>query len=78
MTLQGCSYDGNVCKPIVPQCEGCGRVIEYASKHYCQSQPNPAAKWKLGNCNLATHIVAEKAEAKQKVNPIKASKRGKG
>lgn len=78
MKQEGCSYVGNVCKPIVPQCEGCGRITEYASKQYCQSQPDPMAKWKLGNCNMATHVVNVKIETKQKVNPIKASKRGRG
>lgn len=78
MTKSGCSYEGNVCKPIVPQCEGCARITEYSSKHYCASQPDPAAKWKLGTCNMATHVSTVKAEVKQKINPIKASKRGRG
>ena len=78
MTKKGCSYEGNVCKPIVPQCEGCTRIHEYASKFYCQSLPDPAAKWKVGNCNMATHVVNVKIEAKVKVNPLKASKRKMG
>lgn len=36
---------------------------------------DPELKWKNGNCNLATHVVVE-AKKKQKINPIKASKRG--
>ena len=37
--------------------------------------PDPATKWKYGNCNLATHIKNDKKETAQKVNPLKASKR---
>lgn len=76
MTKGGCSYEGGVCKPIVEQCEGCGKIVEYASEKYCTSAPEPAVKWKNGNCNMATHVVTTVAEKKQKINPIKASKRG--
>lgn len=78
MTKQGCSYDGNVCRPIVPSCEGCAKIIEYEGGFYCQILPDPMAKWKVGNCNMATHVSNLKAESKQKINPIKASKRKKG
>jgi len=78
MTKQGCSYEGNVCKPITPQCEGCARIHEYEGRSYCQILPDPMAKWKVGNCNMATHVSSVKVETKQKINPIKASKRSKG
>jgi hypothetical protein len=42
---------------------------------YCSACPEPALKWKWGNCNMATHVVTA-AENKQKINPLKASKRG--
>ncbi len=75
MAKEGCSYEGGVCNPIIDKCEGCARVIEFSSEKYCVSNPGPELKWKNGNCNLATHVVVE-AKKKQKINPIKASKRG--
>lgn len=75
MTAQGCSYNGGTCLAIREQCDGCKRTKEYASGWYCISCPDPAAKWKNGNCNLATHVVTEQAQTKAKLNPIKASKR---
>ncbi len=41
----------------------------------CGACISPKAKWRLGNCNLATHIISVE-EQKKKLNPIKASKRG--
>lgn len=41
----------------------------------CGAYINPTAKWRLGNCNLATHIIFEEDVEKFKLNPIKASKR---
>jgi hypothetical protein len=43
----------------------------------CFAYINPSAKWKLGDCGLATHIIQEEDE-KKFINPIKASKRGYG
>jgi hypothetical protein len=77
MTAKGCSYKGGACLPIIEKCNGCERVITHNTGLYCKATPDPAAKWKNGNCNLATHIVAEAAQAKTKVNPLKASKRSK-
>ena len=76
MTAQGCSYKEGVCLPAVEACNGCKRVIEYAAGLYCSACPDPAKKWKNGNCNLATHVTAE-VEVKAKINPLKASKRSK-
>lgn len=42
----------------------------------CEACISPAARWKNGNCNLATHLISFEDE-KQFVNPIKQSKRGK-
>jgi hypothetical protein len=75
MTAQGCSYNGGTCLPIIEKCEGCKRVKEYEAGRYCIACPDPGAKWKNGNCNLATHVVEEKTKSKTKINPIKASKR---
>ena len=76
MTAKGCSFNGGICHEIVEQCNGCKRNAQHASGWYCSACPEPAIKWKNGNCNLATHIEATPAAKKTKVNPLKASKRG--
>ena len=43
---------------------------------FCNAYINPAVKWRLGNCGLATHIIQDEDTKKFKLNPIKASKRG--
>lgn len=75
MSAKGCTYKEGSCYQIVEQCEGCARITEYENAKYCTKAPEPAMKWKTGNCNLATHLVAEKSAAQKKINPIKASKR---
>lgn len=77
MTTKGCSYNGGICHEIVEQCSGCNRTMEVISGWYCTACPDPALKWKNGNCNLATHVTAVATQAKNKINPLKASKRGK-
>jgi len=75
MTAQGCGYNGGECKPVVEACQGCQRAVEYEAGVYCTAAPDPALKWKNGNCNLATHVKTSIETKKQKINPIKASKR---
>ncbi|MFH1152578.1 MAG: PxxKW family cysteine-rich protein [Pseudomonadota bacterium] len=75
MASSGCTFNGGECKPIIEQCEGCNRVVECEGGKYCSAAPDPAVKWKNGNCNLATHIKIVVETKKQKLNPIKASKR---
>ena len=75
MTAKGCSYNGGTCKEVIEQCEGCQRVSEYESGKFCTAAPDPALKWKNGNCNCATHVKTVVETKKQKLNPIKASKR---
>ncbi len=75
MTKNGCGYNGGVCYQVVEQCDGCGRRQEYESGWFCSSCPEPAAKWKNGSCNLATHVTTQVAASKTKINPLKASKR---
>ena len=41
----------------------------------CTSYISPAAKWRVGDCNLATHLISIEDEKKFK-NPLKASKQG--
>ena len=62
-------------QPIIDKCEGCGRVVENENARYCRSYVNPAAKWKLGFCNFATHAKPEIVVVKIRVNPLKAAKR---
>lgn len=66
--------DGNF-KPVIDKCEGCERIVEDSGSQYCQSYLNPAAKWRLGICNFATHAKPEITIAKIRVNPLKAAKR---
>lgn len=76
MTAKGCSYNGGACHEIVEACQGCNRATELNSGWYCTACPEPATKWKKGNCNLATHVSSTVVSAKAKINPLKASKRG--
>lgn len=76
MASAGCSYDGGSCLTIDEKCDGCKRTVEYADEKYCVTCAAPGTKWKNGNCNLATHVKADGDKKKQKINPIKASKRG--
>jgi len=76
MTKKGCSFNGGRCRPIVENCQGCERVIDFEDSRYCASFPDPAAKWRRGNCNLATHVKTDKGNGQTvKLNPLKASKR---
>ena len=74
MSKNGCTFNGGSCKPIVEQCDGCARVVEYPSGKYCSAYPNPAQKWKGGTCNFASHIKREVKKEKV-INALKASKR---
>ncbi len=76
MEANGCSYNGGLCHEIIEKCQGCSRIKEYSSGWYCAAYPEPPLKWKNGNCNLATNIIAETTEINLKINPLKASKRG--
>lgn len=75
MKKQGCTYNGGACLPIIDQCNGCQRTGEYETGVYCTAAPDPSLKWENGNCNYATHVKTVETTKKQKINPIKASKR---
>jgi hypothetical protein len=77
MGKNGCEFNGGTCHPIIPQCEGCQKVKEFPAGKYCLPFPDPSAKWRLGNCNMATHVQAAPKKVIAKINPLKASKRGK-
>ena len=75
MTKKGCSFNGGICHHIVDQCEGCSRSSKFPSGWYCAACPDPALKWKSGQCNLATHVRNTAKSEAGKINPLKASKR---
>jgi predicted amidophosphoribosyltransferase len=75
MTGKGCSYNGGLCHQVVESCSGCNRSAEFDAGWYCTACPEPAVKWKNGNCNFATHVATTSAGNRAKLNPIKASKR---
>ncbi|MGI6657501.1 MAG: PxxKW family cysteine-rich protein [Desulfobulbus sp.] len=61
--------------PVGEKCEGCERIVEKGEGRFCSTHLNPDAKWRLGICNLATHVKPEVLAITAKVNPLKASKR---
>ena len=75
MTAKGCSYKSGICREVVEQCNGCNRSVEFNSGWYCSACPEPELKWKVGRCNMASHVSDMHAQTQQKINPLKASKR---
>lgn len=65
MTKAGCGFSGGSCLPIVDQCDGCQKVKEFPSGRFCTSFPNPSVKWKMSNCNFATHAKADSQNQQQ-------------
>ncbi len=79
MTASGCSYEGGACRPVVEDCKGCERTLKFRGEDYCNSYPDPAAKWDSGMCNYATHRRVSLATGEVlSTNPLKASKRAAG
>jgi len=75
MGRAGCTFNGGSCYPVVEACEGCSRIIEANGGLYCQVAPDPRVKWRMGTCNLATHVKDQVKAVGSKLNPLKASKR---
>ncbi|MDA3918953.1 MAG: PxxKW family cysteine-rich protein [Deltaproteobacteria bacterium] len=75
MAASGCTYNEGACLSIIDECKGCRRTSEFETGVYCTAAPDPSLKWKNGECNIATHVKTAAATKKQKINPIKASKR---
>ena len=71
-------YTTGIFSPVIDRCEGCDRVIEVEAQKFCKTYSAPAAKWKLGICNFASHVKPEVLTSTIKVNPLKASKRAMG
>lgn len=76
MEKGGCQFNGGSCHAVVEQCDGCQRMVEVPTGNFCAMFPEPSAKWRLGTCNMATHVKAENGNKGNKINPLKASKRG--
>ena len=75
MSKKGCQFNGGACHSVVEQCEGCQKAQEFPTGKYCIIFPDPAAKWRVGDCNMATHLQAKSTKKNGKLNPLKASKR---
>jgi hypothetical protein len=69
------SYSAGSFQPVIDKCDGCDRIVEENSTNYCKTYVNPAAKWRLGICNFATHAKPEIKVVKVRINPLKAAKR---
>jgi hypothetical protein len=76
MDKNGCRYNGGSCHPILDKCEGCQKAKEFPAGKFCLIFPDPSIKWRAGRCNMATHVKIETAKPVEKINPLKASKRG--
>lgn len=44
---------------VIEKCLGCRRIEK---ENTCASYINPSSKWRLGNCNLASHLVVEETK----------------
>jgi hypothetical protein len=78
MSKAGCAFAGGSCRTVGEKCEGCDRIIVIAEQKYCKTFPDPSSKWRLGNCNLASHIRADSkngAENKVRVGQQKQKKK---
>lgn len=74
-TSETVKYTDGSFQPVIEECNGCERIVEVESVTYCKTYVHPAAKWRLGMCNFATHAKPEINLVKVRVNPLKASKR---
>lgn len=77
MSPNGCNFNGGACHPIIEQCQGCLHILEIETGKYCRLCPDPRGKWRLGRCNLSTHMKNNdnQKDNGKKINPLKASKR---
>lgn len=71
-----CTYNNETCSPIVSACEGCTNIITFENNTYCTSYMSPYTKWIGGAyCPLCTIKKVIDVTEKNKINPLKASKR---
>jgi len=55
-------------EPIIDQCKKFGEADESCSRidgNLCSATFSPSARWKLGPCNLATHVISRIGEQSQ-------------
>ncbi|MDR3204693.1 MAG: PxxKW family cysteine-rich protein [Deltaproteobacteria bacterium] len=52
-------FIGKAFKAIAEKCEGCDRVRPAEGQKFCSNFMDPSVRWRLGNCNMATHIKVE-------------------
>jgi hypothetical protein len=55
-TDQENSLSANALGLIDEKCEGCDRIKMDNNQKLCAAFPVPSVRWRLGNCNMATHI----------------------
>ena len=75
MNKAGCQFNGGICHQVVEECEGCRKIQEFSTGKFCLCFPDPSSKWRMGICNMATHKSTLTTKERNKVNPLKASKR---
>lgn len=62
---------------IIEKCVGCKRIEE--ENNTCAAAMSPKAKWRLGDCNLATHLVVKETKVQEtKYKPKKFGKKRRG
>ncbi len=74
-TSEAVKYSQSSFQVVTDKCEGCDRIVDEDGASYCKTYATPAAKWRLGICNFATHSKPEVNIVKVRINPLKASKR---
>jgi len=57
---------------IVEQCNGCNKIMDDLT---CEATLIPKSRWRLGNCNLASHIVVKETKVKPGYRPGKFGKK---
>jgi hypothetical protein len=58
---------GSTARPVVEQCLGCDRILKETDGQRCSAFAFPDAKWRLGNCSMATHIKTDTGKSTDKV-----------
>ncbi|MDR2350449.1 MAG: PxxKW family cysteine-rich protein [Deltaproteobacteria bacterium] len=54
-----CVMNDLAVQAIAEKCVGCDRIKTVGERQLCSAFPVPSVKWRLGNCNMATHIKTE-------------------
>ena len=78
MTNNGCQFNGGSCHTIIEKCEGCQKIADLSTGQYCLSFPDPAMRWRIGTCSMASHAKVSISKGNGKLNPLKSSKRRAG